>query len=238
MCRCRPPGDFRSTGGLLLCCLLLVACGAQPVATDDTDTAPDPTGAARATVQAMQTAIATVTLPADTAGPVVPLSNIDDFPEQYAGEPVAVRGIVVSLIGDAAFQLTDTPLLSSDTLLVVAADGTADVAEGDILLVRGRVRHLDPENVPEEIDPLKWRLFRGIALECGQGDWQRLPLQCSISRIGTGCGRAEARPYHKMSTLEREIDPGFLNDILPAFDGDTVMIAQSIAQLSSDALDE
>jgi hypothetical protein len=49
---------------------------------------------------------------------------------------------------------------------------------------------------------LKWRLFRGIALECGQGDWQRLPLQCSISRIGTGCGRAEARPYHKMSTLE------------------------------------
>ncbi len=184
MCRCRPPGDFRSTGGLLLCCLLRVACGAQPVATDDTDTAPDPTGAAHATVQAMQTAIATVTLPADTAGPVVPLSNIDDFPEQYAGEPVAVRGIVVSLIGDAAFQLTDTPLLSSDTLLVVAADGTADVAEGDILLVRGRVRHLDPENVPEEIDP------------------------------------------------------GFLNDIFPAFDGDTVMIAQSIAQLSSDALDE
>jgi hypothetical protein len=50
---------------------------------------------------------------------------------------------------------------------------------------------------------LKWRLFRGIALECGQGDWQRLPLQCSISRIGTGCGRAEARPYHKKSTLER-----------------------------------
>jgi hypothetical protein len=41
-----------------------------------------------------------------------------------------------------------------------------------------------------------------------------------------------------MSPLEREIDPGFLNDIFPAFDGDTVMIAQSIAQLSSDALDE
>ncbi|MFP4437093.1 MAG: hypothetical protein ACLFVO_07585 [Chloroflexaceae bacterium] len=176
------PGYSRRAAGMLLCGLLLVACGAQPVATEDTT--PEPTGAARATVQAMQTAIATVTLPADTAGPVVPLSNIDDFPEQYAGEPVTVRGIVVSLIGAAAFQITDMPLLSSDTLLVVAADGTADVAEGDILLVRGRVRHLDPQDMPEEIDP------------------------------------------------------GFLNDIFPAFDGDTVMIAQSITQLSSDALDE
>jgi hypothetical protein len=182
--RCRPPGYFLSAAGLLLCCLLLAACGVQPVATDGSDSVPEPTGAARVTVQRMQTAIATITLPADTAGPVVPLSNIDDFPEQYAGEPVTVRGIVVSLIGAAAFQITDMPLLSSDMLLVVAADGTADVAEGDILLVRGLVRHLDPQDVPEEIDP------------------------------------------------------GFLNDIFPAFDGDTVMIAQSMVQLSSDALDE
>jgi len=182
--RCRQPEYSRSTAGLLLCCLLLAACGAQPVATDGSDSMPEPTGAARATVQAMQTAIATVTLPADTAGSVVPLSNIDDFPEQYAGEPVTVRGIVVSLIGTAAFQINDMPLLSSDTLLVVAAAGTADVAEGDILLVSGLVRHLDPQDMPEEIDP------------------------------------------------------GFLNDSFPAFDGDTVMIAQSIVQLSSDALDE
>ncbi len=184
MRRCRLSGYSRRAAGMLPGCLLLAACGAQPVATDGFDSAPAPTGAARATMQAMQTAIATVTLPADTAGPVVPLSNIDDFPEQYAGEPVTVRGIVVSLIGAAAFQITDMPLLSSDTLLVVAADGTADVAEGDILLVRGRVRHLDPQDMPEEIDP------------------------------------------------------GFLNDIFPAFDGETVMIAQSITQLSSDALDE
>jgi four helix bundle protein len=60
--------------------------------------------------------------------------------------------------------------------------------------------------------PLKWRHFRGIALECGQGDWQRLPLQCSISRIGTGCGRAEARPYHNMSTLESRPAPHVRED--------------------------
>jgi hypothetical protein len=30
-----------------------------------------------------------------------------------------------------------------------------------------------------------------------------LPFQRSISCIGTGGGRAEARPYHNMSTLER-----------------------------------
>ncbi len=49
---------------------------------------------------------------------------------------------------------------------------------------------------------LKCRLFRQSALECGQWDRQRLPLQCSIFRIGTGCGRAEARPYHKKPTPE------------------------------------
>jgi hypothetical protein len=55
--------------------------------------------------------------------------------------------------------------------------------------------------------PLKCRLFRRIALECGQWDRQRLPLQCSIFRIGTGCGRAEARPYHKKPTPESPAPP-------------------------------
>jgi hypothetical protein len=50
---------------------------------------------------------------------------------------------------------------------------------------------------------LKCRLFRQSALECGQWERQRLPLPCSMFRIGTGCGRAEARPYHKKPTPER-----------------------------------
>jgi len=51
---------------------------------------------------------------------------------------------------------------------------------------------------------LTCRLFCRIALECGQWNRQRLPFQCSMFRIGTGCGRAEARPYHKKPTLERK----------------------------------
>jgi hypothetical protein len=55
--------------------------------------------------------------------------------------------------------------------------------------------------------PLKCRLFRRIAVECGQWNRQRLPLRCSMFRIGTGCGRAEARPYHKKPTPERAPRP-------------------------------
>jgi len=44
-------------------------------------------------------------------------------------------------------------------------------------------------------------LFHWIVVECGQWDRQRPPLQRSISRIGMGCGRAEARPYNKKHTL-------------------------------------
>jgi hypothetical protein len=51
--------------------------------------------------------------------------------------------------------------------------------------------------------PLKWRLFRGIALECGWFAWQRPPIKKSPFRSGTGGGRAEARPYHNMPTPER-----------------------------------
>jgi hypothetical protein len=58
------------------------------------------------------------------------------------------------------------------------------------------------------LQPLKCRLFHRIALECGQWDRQRLPLQCSMFRIGTGCGRAEARPYHKKPTSESGLQLG------------------------------
>jgi len=56
--------------------------------------------------------------------------------------------------------------------------------------------------------PLKWRRFRRIASECGRFAWQRPPLEQRPSRIGTGCGRAEARPYHKMSTSEGDQSTG------------------------------
>jgi signal transduction histidine kinase len=64
------------------------------------------------------------------------------------------------------------------------------------------------QNDPEGMGPLKCRLFRRIALECGQWNRQRLPLQCSIFCIGTGCGRAEARPYQKKPTPERGMGLG------------------------------
>jgi hypothetical protein len=36
----------------------------------------------------------------------------------------------------------------------------------------------------------------------GWFSWHSPPLEQSPSRIGTACGRAEARPYHNMSTPE------------------------------------
>jgi len=54
--------------------------------------------------------------------------------------------------------------------------------------------------------PLKWRLFAGSQWNTAL-ERQRLPLQCSISRTGTDCGRAEARPYHKKPTSESVFPP-------------------------------
>jgi len=65
------------------------------------------------------------------------------------------------------------------------------------------------------IPTLKCRRFRRIALECGWFAWQRPPIEQSPFRIGTGCGRAEARPYHNMSTPERSI-PTPLPPFLPS----------------------
>jgi hypothetical protein len=65
--------------------------------------------------------------------------------------------------------------------------------------IQRKTLHLKVSPVPY---PLKCRLFCQIALECGWLDWQRLSLQKTVSRIGTGGGRAEARPYNKTSTPE------------------------------------
>ncbi len=63
--------------------------------------------------------------------------------------------------------------------------------------------------------PLTCRLFRWIALECGQWERQPLPLQSSISRIGTGCGRAEARPYNTKPTPENHQTRDYLMHVSP-----------------------
>ncbi len=82
--------------------------------------------------------------------------------------------------------------------------------------------------------PLKCRLFRQSALECGQWERQRLPLPCSMFRIGTGCGRAEARPYHKKPTPERTDALGDLSPDQPDQPGEPAIGAETRLQQAVD----